>query len=378
MQLRTVVTTSIGTFSANDWNRCFPGDPENAGFYSVCERAGPAEFEWFYAAVFDGERLVAAVPAFGTTYRLDTTVQGGWKRVTNALHGVAPQLMSLRLMALGSPVAEICHLGFAPEVASTDKSSLLARIVGALQAFGAERGYRLFGVKDAPEVDGALWNGVLMPLGFARLPGLPTAVLDLPYGSLEDYFASLSRATRKDMRRKIKTLGGLKIEQRRSIDDVAGEVAALYEETVARSDLQFEHLPPGYFPELLCALAPNASVILYWANGVLVAFNLILEVEGRLIDKYIGMNHEAIRTYNLYFNSWLWNVRYCIERKIPLYQSGQAVYGPKLRLGCRLQPNLQYFRHANSVVNAALRQVAKIVRHDRFDPALAALSKEAS
>jgi predicted N-acyltransferase len=295
--------------------------------------------------------------------------------VTNRLYRIAPSLLSLRLLAIGSPVAEICHLGFAPEVADDRKPWLLQLLVKKLQCFGSEQRYGLFGVKDAPSHETRLWETVLAPAGLTRLPGLPTAMLDLPYASIDDYLATLSRATRKDMRRKMKAFRTVRVEQRRAIDDVAHEVAALYEETVAHSDLKFEHLPPDYFGELLRQLTPDASIFLYWAGENLIAFNFVIEAEDRLIDKYIGINYSLVENYHPYFNSWLCNVRYCIARGIPTYQSGQAFYGPKLRLGCRLQANWQYFRHEHAGMNALLRLVAKFVRLDRFDPAIANLMK---
>ena len=375
MTLRCVVETTIGAFSAEEWNRCFPDEPENWAFYRACERAGPAGFSWYYAAVFEHGRLIAAVPAFGTDYRLDTTVQGDLKLITTRLYRVAPALMSLRLLALGSPVAEICHLGFAPDVAPTLKPALLAAMVKALQDFGKQRLYGLFGIKDAPAADEPLWTSALGSSGFTRLPGLPTAVLDLPYRTFDEYLASLSRATRKDMRRKLKAFKDIRVEQRRSIGENECDVARLYKETVAHSDLSFEYLPSNYFQEILDYLYPKASIFLYWKNEELIAFNLVIENNNRLIDKYIGMDYELISQYNLYFNSWLYNVRYCIERGIPIYQSGQALYGPKLRLGCRLQPNWQYFRHRNVTINSLLKLVAKFIRLDRFDPAIAELVK---
>lgn len=378
MTLTAVVENSIAAFDSADWNRCFPSDPENWAFYRACEEAGPPGFTWYYAAIRDNGRLVAVVPAFGTEYRLDTTVQGVLKRITNQIHRLLPALLSLRLIAFGSPVAEICHLGFAPEVPAYERPALLRRIVTALQEFGATKRYGLLGIKDAPARDDGLWRGALAPSGFTRLPGLPTAVLDLPYGSFDGYLESLSKATRKDMRRKLKAFKDIRVEQRRNIDHVVGEVSALYEQTVAHSDLQFEYLPPDYFPQLLRFLAPEASVFLYWHDDELVAFNFVIETADRLIDKYIGMNYAVVPKFNLYFNSWLHNVRYCIERGIPVYQSGQAFYGPKLRLGCRLQPNWQYFRHRNAAVNTILQVVAKFVRLDRFDPAIANLVKEAA
>jgi predicted N-acyltransferase len=375
MTVTAVVETTISALPAADWDRCFPGEPENWAFYRACERAGPPGFSWYYVAVRHDGRLIAVAPAFGTGYRLDTTVQGAWKRITSRLYRLAPALLTLRLLALGSPVAEICHLGFAPEVAEANKPDLLSRMLQTLQRFAVQQRYGLLGIKDASSADDTLWDDVLTPNGFTRLPGLPTALLDLPYRTLRDYLGSLSRATRKDMRRKAKAFEGVRIERRTSIEDVIGEVSRLYEETVAHSDLQFECLPPDYFQELLRSLTPNANVFLYWAENKLIAFNFVIEVGDRLIDKYIGMDYKVVKKYNTYFNTWLCNVIYCIDHGIPVYQSGQAFYGPKLRLGCRLQPNWQYFRHRNMAMNVILQLVARFVRLDRFDPAIGDIVK---
>ena len=373
MSIVTKIEHSIDALGADQWNACFPGDPEAAEFYIACERAGPPGFEWLYVAVREEGHLVAAVPAFGTQYRIDTTVQGPIRRLTEKLYAIMPRMMSLRLLALGSPVAEICHFGFAPCTSTEQRARYMALILAALLDFGKRNGYRLIGVKDATAADDELCARTFIPDGFTRLPGLPTAMLDLPFASFEDYLGALSRATRKDMRRKIKSFEGVRVEQRRNIDDVQARVWELYTQTVAHSDLQFEHLPATYFTELLQSLAPTASIFLYWAEEKLIAFNFVIETNNRLVDKYIGMDYSTVHQFSLYFNSWLFNVRYCIDRGIGVYQSGQAFYAPKLRLGCRLVPNWQYFRHGNVVINALLRLVANVVRLDRFDPAIAAL-----
>ncbi|MCK0196735.1 GNAT family N-acetyltransferase [Ancylobacter sp. 6x-1] len=378
MACDSTIATSIHAFSPEEWNRCFPGEAEDWSFYSACEAAGPPDFTWFYVALREEGRLIAVAPAFGTTYRLDTTLQGPLRRLTDRLYRLMPGLMSMRMLAFGSPVAETCHLGFAPHVAPARRGELLGAMMAALQAYGHRNGYHLIAVKDVPERDMPVWRDRLAEGGYTRLSGLPTACLDLPYASFEDYLASLSKATRKDMRRKMKALDELRIEQRRTIDDIVPAIEDLYQQTVAHSELQFEHLPGAYFDEVTRQMAPRTSVMLYWAGNRLVAFNFMIESDGRLIDKYIGMDYDAVRRYNLYFNSWLVNVRYCIEAGIPIYQSGQAFYGPKLRLGCRLHANWQYFRHRNAVLNATLRLVARVVALDRFDPAIAELTKAAA
>ncbi len=376
MSARLTLHPSVDAIGREAWELCFAGEPENFDFYRACEAAGPPGFTWFYAVLSDASGPLAIVPAFGTRYRLDTTLQGPLRKISDRLHRIVPFLMELNLFALGSPVAEICHVGFAPSVPAGRRPALLQELVTLTRAEAAQRGYGLFAVKDAAEKDRGLWEPIAESSGFALLPGLPTASLDLPYASVDAYLATLGRNMRKDLRRKAKAFAEVRVERRRNIDDVADEVYALYCQTVENSELQFEHLPRDYFPSMLRHLGEGAAIILYFHGERLFGFNFVIETPERLIDKYIGMDYAVARDFNFYFNSWMVNVAWCIENGVPVYQSGQAFYGPKLRLGCRLSPNGQYFRHRNALVNKVLLQVARVVRLDRFDPAIADLAGE--
>ena len=367
------VFNSIEEIDPAAWDRCFPGDPEGWAFYRAVEDAGPPGFAWRYLALIENGAAVVLVPAFLTAYDLDTTLQGPLKRVTRSLTRMLPRLMTLNMASLGSPVAECCHLGFAPHVPDDRKPALLALLLDSFEALARQERCGLMAVKDIPTGQMTLWKGVADGRGYQAMPGLPTGLLALPRGGVDGYLGMLSRATRKDLRRKMRSRPEIRVERRHCIDDLVGEIGALYAETVAHSELQFEHLPPHYFAAVLRRLAPVAHVALYWAQDRLVAFNLLLETPDRLVDKYVGMHYPVVRHYNLYYLSWLENVAYCADRGIGLYQSGQAFYGPKVRLGCHLRANWLMFRHRNPVVNGLLRLVARIVRLDRFDPEIARL-----
>jgi hypothetical protein len=116
--------------------------------------------------------------------------------------------------------------------------------------------------------------------------------------------------------------------------------------------------------------------VTYWLDEKLVAFNLVLHDDKRLLDKFLGMDYAVARDYNLYFYTWFENVRFCIEHRIPLYQSGQGLHAVKLRLGSRLSANWLWYRHRNRVLDAMLALIERVARLDRYDPELAALSKE--
>ncbi len=235
-------------------------------------------------------------------------------------------------------------------------------------------GIGLVAVKDAPSND-PHWADSCRAAGFQTMPSLPTGVLPLPYGSVDAYLGSLGKSTRKDLRRKLRAPGP-RVEWRRNIDDVLPEVMRLYEATLTRAELQFERLPAGYFTGVLERLESRAVCALYWVDEQLVAFNLMLVDEHRLVDKFFGHDVNFTRDYNLYFRSWLTNVDYCIEHNIAVYECGQAGYASKLRLGCEFQGNSAFFRHRNRLVNGLLKLVKLFIRPDRSDPAMAAAISE--
>ena len=371
------VEQSIRAIEQVQWDLCFRGDVESWGYYRAVEESDVPGFEWRYFTLRESGRLLAAVPAFITEYRLATTVQGRWKRWIERLNTIVPNLTSLRLACFGSPVTEICHIGFAPGLCPDRKEMLLRRLFEGLEAHAAQLGISLVAIKDVAAADVGLVMQCLKGR-YQRIAGLPTAVLPLPFANSEAYLRSLSRATRKDMRRKLRTATAIAVERSRNIDTVLPEVAALYDETRGRSELQFEYLPPAYFANVLKHLDDRASCFLYRRDGELVAFNIVLHNRERLVDKFLGMRQAVARKYNLYFLSWMTNVEYCLANGIPLYQSGQALYEPKRRLGSQIVENYIFFRHRNALVNGALRVAGQLLHPTDFDTGSKVSPREAA
>lgn len=366
--------SSLQAIEREAWNDCFPGALEDWDYIMAVEKAGIEGFEWRYLTLFEGSTLIAAATAFTTSYRLDTTVQGISKRFTEQLNRVMPGLMHLHLYAIGSPVTEQCSAGTASHIAASERPALLARLLKLAHSDAAQLGIGLIAVKDVPSHDND-WAHSCKAAGFQSMPSLPSAMLPVPYGSVDSYLGSLGKSTRKDMRRKLRAPEP-RVEWRNNIDDVLPEVMRLYEATLERSDLQFERLPPAYFTGILEQLGDRALCVLYWVDDHLVAFNLVLIDEHRLIDKFFCHDLTLSRDYNLYFRSWVVNVDYCIRNNIALYECGQAGYASKIRLGCTFQNNTLFFRHRNRLINGVLKLVKLFIRPDRHDPALAAAISE--
>ncbi len=353
--MELVVASSIEAFTATEWNRLFPGELEDWSYYRAIERAGLAGFEWVYFGVCVDSELCAAVPAFITDYRLDTTLDGRLRRVVGMLARAVPGLLRPRMLALGSPVGETCHAGFAPQSADADRLRMLAMVLDGCETHAGQLGVQLLAVKDASDAQSASWEWALSARGMRRQPGLATATLALPYATLDDYLATLSRATRKDMRRKQRSRAALRIEWRHDIEGIRDDVARLYRNTLERAAMQLEELMPEYFDSVLAELGDRASCVCYWLGDALVAFNLVLHDSERLIDKYIGMDYDHARRLNLYYVSWMENVRYAIEHRIGTYQSGQGLPQEKLRLGSALTPNWLWYQHRNRLIDGTMK-----------------------
>lgn len=364
--IETSAHPSIDTFTPDAWNRLFPDELEDHAYLRAIERAGLVGFRYLYLAVRDGDRLLAAVPAFVTDYRLDTTVQGGLRRVTEALAKLFPRLLRIPMLSLGSPVTERCRVGFAPDSTPEQRAAWLDAILAHMKNVAAKEKFGMLAVKDA-SLDEPAWQQVCPRHGLRALPGLPGATLDIPWQDVDRYLDSLGASTRKDLRRKWRASTALKIEWRTDLAGIAEDVQRLYRETLAHAELSFEELTPAYFENVLRGMRGRAFCVSYSEGDRLVAFNLVLRNSERLLDKFLGMDYAAMDRYNLYHVSWLENIRFCIEHGIGVYESGQGLHAEKRRLGSTLHANALWYRHRNRFLDSVFARLEKLASLDRFD-----------
>ena len=372
--IETTAHTSIDAFAPADWDALFPHELEGHAYLGAIERANLAGFRYRYFAVRDGDRLCAAVPAFVTDYRLDTTVQGGWRHLTGALAKVFPRLLRIPMLSLGSPVTECCRIGFVADATPEQRAEWLDAILAQMERMSAAEKFGMLAVKDAP-CNEPIWQQVCPRHGLRALSGLPGATLDIRWRDVEGYLESLGPSTRKDLRRKRRAGEALQIQWRTDLDGIADEVQRLYRETLARAELSFEELTPAYFENVLRDMPGRAYCVTYAEHGKLIAFNLVLQDSDCLLDKFLGMDYAAMARYNLYHVSWLENIRHCIDKGIAVYASGQGLHREKLRLGSTLAANALWYRHRNRIVDGVFARLEKIASIEDDDAAHAGIPR---
>lgn len=358
------VFDSLHDIDSRQWNACFPGEVENYDYLLAVERSALVGFSFRYLTAWSGSVLRCAVPMFLTPYSLDTTLQGIGKKLTSGFKRAFPKLLTLNLACIGSPCTECGQIGFNPRLEEQKRAPLLAAMLAYFENYAAEQACPLIGIKDISAPLQQRFGNQFRHSKFSAMPGMPTASLDIDFSSTDEYLGRLSSGTRKDMRRKLRSLDRLRVDYRTHIDDVLPEIMMLYHDTRNRSAWQFEELTEGYFQGVLRLMPKRSFCTLYYADDQLLAANLLIHDQQTLIDKFFCMDGDRGREYNLYFLSWFANIGYCLEHGLTRYQSGQAYYENKLRLGSRLTGNAIYFKHRNGLAQSFLKFAAPLLGAD--------------
>jgi predicted N-acyltransferase len=356
------VAHSIRELGRDAWNACFPQEVETYDYLEAVESAGIEGFSWRYVVVYDGPDVIAAMPAFLCTYGLETTLPAG---VLHAAIGrvrkLFPGFLKLRLACLGSPCTETGTVGFSSRVPTGGREELLRRLLRAFHDHAMSQRCSLTALKDIPQPLDPVVDRMLKAQGYSMAGGMATAHLDIDFDSVDAYLAGLSSGTRKDMRRKLRMREHVRVEYRRELDGVLERVAALYRQTRERSEWQFEELTPDYFQGVLAKMKGRSFCALYFVGDELLAANLLIHDGYTLVDKFFCMDADRGRPFNLYYLSWFTNIEYCLRHGLQRYQSGQAYYANKVRLGSKLTSNVMLFRHRNRAVQSILQLAAPLL-----------------
>lgn len=358
-ELQFAMHETLATLDKSAWDTCFTTEIERYDYLRAVEEAGLAGFEWRYATVSYYGAIVAAAPLFLCDYGLETTLTRG--RITSLVDRVRqkiPRFLSLRLACVGSPCTECLSIGIHPGIPGLWEADLMSCLLAYIEQWASTCGYGLFALKDVPMPMSPALAEAVHRQGLVTMPGLPTAWLRIDFPDIDTYISRLSVSTRKDMRRKCRAAADVQVETVKDLGEMLPRFLALYHETRNRSAWQFEELTPGYFTGILSHLPDNSFCTVYRVGDEVLAFNLLLHDGDRLIDKFFCMDAERGRPYNLYYLSWFENLRFCLKHGIRTYQSGQAYYRNKLRLGSALTENVMFFRHRNPLLHRVLNWVS--------------------
>ena len=351
------------------WKRALRSKCKDHRYYEIMERTLQCGFEHHYLLIQDDTGEVRAIqPVFFVRQNLVEGVPGRIRSIVNTIRKIFPRFLTMRVLMVGS-AAGTGDLGACNE---GDEPFLAKALQSSLRIYARRNKASLVVFKDFP----ANYRSALEVLssgGYVRIPSMPMTRLPLRYKNWDQYFGTLSKATRKDLRRKFrKTEGAPKLEMEvvTDITPCIDDIYPLYLAVRERSSLKFETLTKEYFRMVGQQMPESARFFVWRQNAKLVAFSFCLVCGDAIYDECIGLDYDVALDLHLYFYTLREIISWALEHTLKYYYSNPLNYEPKLHLDCELVPLDLYVLHTNRFLNPVFRRLIKYLGPTRHDPVL--------
>jgi predicted N-acyltransferase len=351
------------------WRRAFQDKCKDHRYYEIIEETLEGGFEHHYLLLQDNSGEVRAIqPVFFLRQNLVEGIPGKIDSILNLVRKIFPRFLTTRALMVGS-VAGTGDLGACNE---KDEAWVANALQASLRTYAKQNKASLVVLKDFPATyRSALETFVLS--GYARIPSMPMTRLPLHYENWDEYFRTLSKATRKDLRRKFRKAAlapKIEMEVVTDIVPLVDEIYPLYLAVHERSPLKFETLTKDYFRVLAQRMPERARFFIWRQSNKIVAFSLCLVHHDKIYDECIGLDYSVALDLHLYFYTLRDIISWALEQGLKYYYSNPLNYEPKLHLDCELVPLDLYVMHTNPLLNPIFRGLIKYLGPTRHDPVL--------
>jgi predicted N-acyltransferase len=351
------------------WQRAFRNRCKDHRYHEIVEDTLQGRFEHRYLLLEDhAGRARAIQPLFFVRQNLAEGVPGMVRSAVDAIGKIFPRFLTTRVLMVGC-AAGAGELGVCDEQDATWTAEALGVV---LPKYARQNKATLVVFKDfQARYRPAL--GSLCEEGYVRLPSMPMTRLTLNYNDWDDYFRTLSKATRKDLRRKFRKAERAPKIELEIVNDVAPYVDAIYPLYLAvhqRSPLKFETLTKDYFCAMGQRMPDRARFFIWRQNGEIVAFSFCLVCGEAIYDECIGLDYSVALDLHLYFYTLRDIISWALRQGLKYYYSNPLNYEPKLHLDCELAPLDLYVRHTSDLLNPIFGRLIKYLGPTRHDPVL--------
>ena len=351
------------------WKRALQNRCKDHRYYEIVEETLQDGFEHHHLLLEDDSGNARAIqPVFFVRQNLVEGVPGKISPIVDRVRKIFPRFLTMRVLMVG------CAAGTGDLAATheSDETWVANALQASLSTYARQNKASLVVLKDFP----ATYRSKLetFPLnGYARIPSMPMTRLPLPYNNWDEYFRTLSKATRKDLRRKFrKAEQAPKIEMEvvNDITPLIDEIYPLYLAVHERSPLKFETLTKDYFRAIGQRVPERARFFIWRQLGKIVAFSFCLVCDDKIYDECIGLDYSVALELHLYFYTLRDIISWALEQGLKHYYSNPLNYEPKLHLDCELVPLDLYVMHTSPLLNPIFRRLIGYLGPTRHDPVL--------
>jgi predicted N-acyltransferase len=355
--------------NSDSWKRALQNKCQDHRYYEIVEETLECGFEHHYLVFENRSGDIAAVqPMFFVRQNLVEGVPGKIRSIVDGIRRVFPRFLTMRVLMVGCG-AGTGDLGACDE---KDEPWMANALAATLRMFAKRNKASLVVFKDFPANYRSALDALLSN-GYARIPSMPMTRLPLPYANWDEYFRTLSKATRKDLRRKFRKTEGAPNIEMQVVNDVAplvDEIYPLYLAVHERSPLKFETLTKDYFRAVGQQMPERARFFIWRQHAKIVAFSFCLVCGDAIYDECIGLDYSVALDLHLYFYTLRDIISWAIQQGLKYYYSNPLNYEPKLHLDCELVPLDLYIMHTNPLVNPIFRRLIKYLGPTQHDPVL--------
>ena len=351
------------------WERVFRKKCKDHRYYEIVDETLDGGFEHHYVLLEDRSGTVRTVqPVFLVRQNLVEGVPGKIRSVVDFVRKTFPHFLTMRVLMVGC-AAGAGDLGVCEE---KDEAWVASALLASLGNYARQNRASLVVLKDFP----AKYRPALESLrtnGYARIPSMPMTRLGLHYRDWDEYFRTLSKATRKDLRRKFRKVERAPKIETEVVNDITpyiDEIYPLYLQVHERSPLKFETLTKDYFRAIGQRMPERARFFIWRQKGEIVAFSFCLVCDDGIYDECIGLDYRVALDLHLYFYTLRDIISWSIQQGLKYYYSNPLNYGPKLHLRCELVPLDLYVMHTSVLLNPIFRRMIKYLGPTRHDPIL--------
>src|ERR1051325_148233 len=185
------------------WKQALQHKSKDYRYYEIVEGTLECGFEHHYLQLEDASGNVRAIqPVFFVRQNLVEGVPGKIRFIVDRIRRIFPRFLTMRVLMVGC-AAGTGDLG---ALETKDDPWLANALREILRGYAKDNKASLVVFKDFP-VNYRSALKTLVSNSYARIPSMPMTRLPLRYGNWDEYFATLSKATRKDLRRKFRKAG---------------------------------------------------------------------------------------------------------------------------------------------------------------------------
>jgi predicted N-acyltransferase len=364
------VVTLAELQNCDAWQRAFQNKCQDHRYYEIVEETLlENDFEHHYLRLEDDSGNVRAIqPVFFVQQNLVEGVPGKVRSVVDGIRKIFPRFLTMRVLMVG------CGAGTGDLGACDEENQAWTAdaLQATLQTYARQNKASLVVLKDFP----ATYRSALETLrsnDYARIPSMPMTRLPLRYENWDEYFRSLSKATRKDLRRKFRKADSAPKIEMAVVTEIApyiDEIYPLYLAVHERSPLKFETLTKDYFLAVADRMPERARFFIWRQSGKIVAFSFCLVCGDAIYDECIGLDYSVALNLHLYFYTLRDIISWALQQRLKYYYSNPLNYEPKLHLDCELVPLDLYVRHTSALLNPIFRRVIKYLGPTRHEPIL--------